>query len=272
MIKRYKPTSNGRRAQTRSMGQSTGKISKRLRKSLTVSIKKPAGRSGGKISMQHQSNGAKKLYRVVDFKRDKYDINGKVVELHYDPYRNCDIALVQYEDGEKRFILAPAGLQINEVVTSGTNAEAKAGNSLPLANIPLGLAVHNIELYPQAGGKFIRSAGTAGYVTAKEGKYVDVRMPSGETRRFPANCYATIGQLGNEEAKLESIGKAGRARLRGVRPTTRAKTRPDSHPLAGSYKRKLGKHPMDKWGNLAKGKKTRKRYHTNKYIVKDRRA
>ncbi len=272
MIKRYKPTSPGRRGQTRVYGETTGKPSKIVRKNLTVDVKGPAGRSGGRISVQHRSNGAKKLYRKVDFKRNKYDIPGKIEALHYDPYRNCDIALVLYEDGERRYILAPSGLNVGDSVISGQQVEPKTGNTLPLSNIPLGLPVHNIELYPGAGGKFIRSAGSAGYITAKEGKYIDLKMPSGEIRRFLGVCYATIGQLGNEEAKLEKLGKAGRARLRGVRPTTRAKTRPDSHPLAGSYKRRLGKHPMDQWGNLSKGKKTRKRYHTNKYIVKDRRA
>jgi large subunit ribosomal protein L2 len=271
MITRYKPTSPGRRDMTRAKSSGV-KPSKKLRKTLLVSIKKQVGRSKGKISMNHQSNGVKKAYRLIDFKRDKYGINGIVESIQYDPYRSCDIALVLYKDGERRFILAPENLNVGDSVVSGKDVEIKAGNALPMGEIPLGTAVHNLEMYPGAGGKFIRSAGLAGFITAKEGAYVNIKMPSGEIRKFPTVCYATIGKLGNEDLKLEKVGKAGRLRKRGIRPTTRAKTKPDSHPLAGSYKRRLGRHPVDEWGNKSKGKKTRKRKHTNQYIVKDRRG
>ena len=273
MIRKYSPTSPGRRDQTRMVSEaSKNKISKLVKKLLTVDLKSQAGRSNGRISVQHKSNGVKKRYRLVDFKRNKYDIVGKVEALDYDPYRACDLALVLYPDGERRYILRPENVNVGDAIASGENVEIKNGNSLPLGNIPLGTPVHNIELYPQAGGKFIRTAGTAGSITAKEGKYVNVKMPSGEVRRFLAICCATIGRLGNDEYKLEKLGKAGRNRYKGVRPTTRGKTRSIGHPLAGKYKRRMGRHPVDQWGNLSKGKKTRTRTHTSKYIVKDRRS
>jgi large subunit ribosomal protein L2 len=273
MIRKYSPTSPGRRSQSKMVTEaSKNKVSKSIKKLLTVDIKKQAGRSHGRISVHHKSNGVKKRYRLIDFKRNKYNIIGKVEALDYDPYRSCDIALVLYTDGERRYILRPENVNVGDSIVSGEQAEIKNGNSLPLGNIPLGTPVHNIELYPQAGGKFIRTAGTAGYITAKEGKYVNVKMPSGEVRRFLAICCATIGRLGNEEFKLEKLGKAGRSRNRGVRPTTRGKTKSIGHPLAGKYKRRMGRNPVDQWGNLSKGKKTRKRTHTSKYIVKDRRS
>src|SRR3990167_2259503 len=244
MIRKYGPTSPGRRDQTRMVSEaSANKISKVAKNQLTVDLKKQSGRSNGRISVQHKSNGVKKRYRIVDFKRNKYDIPGKIEALDYDPYRACDLALVLYPDGERRYILRPENVNLGDMVTSGPEAEIKNGNALPLSNIPLGTPVHNIELYPNAGGKFIRTAGAAGYITAKEG---------------------------NDEFKLVKLGKAGSSRHRGIRPTTRGKTRSSGHPLAGKYKRRMGRNPVDQWGNLSKGKKTRKRTHTSKYIVKDR--
>lgn len=273
MIRKYSPTSPGRRGKSRMVSDaSASKISKSVKKKLTIDLKKQSGRSGGRISVQHKSNGAKKRYRIIDFKRNKFDIIGKVEALDYDPYRACDLALVLYPDGERRYILRPENVNIGDTVVSGAEVEVKNGNTMPLGNIPLGTPVHNIELYPNAGGKFIRSAGAAGYITAKEGKYVNIKMPSGEVRRFLAVCYATIGRLGNDEFKLVKLGKAGSNRHKGVRPTTRGKTRSIGHPLAGKYKRRMGRNPVDQWGNLSKGKKTRKRTHTSKYIVKDRRS
>lgn len=273
MIKKYKPTSPGRRNMTKMVGMSgqTSVLTKSEKKNLTVSLRGPVARSGGRISVQHQFSGTKKRYRVVDFKRNKYGIEGEVVAIEYDPNRTCELALVFYHDGDKRFVLAPIGLKVGDKIISDEKAEPKPGNAMRLANIPLGMAIHNIEMYPEAGGKYIRSAGTMATITAKEGKYVDVKMPSGEVRKFLANCYATIGQIGNEDWKLVKLGKAGTKHHMGVRPTTRGKTRAEGHPLAGKYKRRLGRHPVDMWGNKSKGKKTRSRKHTNKYIVKDRR-
>jgi len=274
MIKKYKPTSPGRRGQTRLKGNASNNniVSRDVSRKLTVSLRGPVARSGGRISVQHQFSGAKNRYRIIDFKRNKYDIVGKVVSIDYDPNRTCEIALIQYVDGDKRYILAPAGLKINDKVISGENVEATIGNAIPMKNIPLGSPIHNIELYPNAGGKFVRSAGVSATITAREDKYVNVKMPSGEVRRFLGNCYATIGQLCLEDRKLVKLGKAGRAFHMGVRPTTRGKTRSEGHPLAGKYKRRVGRQPVDQWGNYSKGKKTRNRKHTQKYIVKDRRS
>lgn len=274
MIKKYKPTSPGRRAQTKIVGNAstTLKPKKDVLRKLTVSLRGPVARSGGRISMQHQFSGAKNRYRVIDFKRNKYDIVGEVVAIDYDPNRTCEIALIKYVDGDKRYILAPANLKIGDKVISGQTIEPQIGNAMPMKFIPLGTAIHNIELYPKAGGKFVRSAGVSATITAREDKYVNVKMPSGEVRRFLGDCYATIGQLSLEDWKLVSLGKAGRAFHMGVRPTTRGKTRAQGHPLAGKYKRRVGRQPVDQWGNYSKGKKTRKRKNTQKYIVKDRRS
>ena len=274
MIRKYKPTSPGRRDMTNIVGQSStnNRKNKKVTSKLTISLRGAVGRSAGRISVQHRFAGAKKRYRLIDFKRNKYDISGTVVSIDYDPNRTCEIALISYPDGEYRYILSPSGLNIGDKVISSEKAEALTGNAMPMKNIPLGVAIHNIELYPKAGGKFIRSAGTAGQLTAKEGKYVTVKMPSGEVRNFLAECYATIGQVGLEEWKQISFGKAGRRHHMGVRPTTRGKARSDGHPLGGSYSQAMGRQPVDKWGNKSKGKKTRSRKHTSKYIVKDRRS
>jgi large subunit ribosomal protein L2 len=276
MIKRVKPTSPGRRGQTYLVRETLTKrsdVSKSVIKRLETTVGKGAvGRSHGRTTIFNRRVGAKKQYRIIDFKRDKLDVPAKVIAIEYDPNRTCNIALVLYADGEYRYILAPQGLKIGDKVLSSLKTDIKPGNAMSLANIPLGVAVHNIELYPSAGGKFIRTAGGAAFVTAKEGDYVNVKMQSGEVRRFLGKCFATIGQLSNEEWKLIKLGKAGRSYHKGRRPKVRAKTRAYGHPLAGSYKRRLGRQPVDKWGNLSKGKKTRSRKHTNKYIVSDRRA
>lgn len=273
MIRAYKPTSAGRRGQTIYIGKGHNqKPSKKVRKSLTVDKKGPVGRSHGKISVQHRKQGSKKRYRIIDFKRNKHGIKATVESIEYDPNRSAEIALLLYKDGERRYILAPSGLNVGDEVESGDSATVNLGNTLPLSKIPVGLPIHNIELYPNAGGKFVRSAGNAAFITAKESDYTNVKMPSGEIRRFLSTCYATIGQLSADEWKLIKFGKAGRKYHMGVRPTTRGKARSWKHPLGGSYKRRVGRHPVDMWGNKSKGKKTRSRKYTSKYIVKDRRS
>lgn len=272
MIKYYNPTSPGRRGMSTLVRNST-KAEKSTIKRLTTVLAGTIGRSNGKISVHHKRRGHKKKYRIVDFKRNNFDIMGTVASLDYDPCRTTDLALVNYVNGDKRYILAPEGLKIGDSVVSGENVEIKVGNALPLKSIPVGSTVHNIELYPKAGGRFVRSAGVAASVTAKEGKYVNVKMPSGEVRKFLNECYATIGNLSNFEWNLVNFGKAGRRFHMGIRPTTRGKSRSAyDHPLGSSYRQKMGRQPVDLWGNLSKGKKTRSRTHTDKYIVKDRRS
>lgn len=272
MVKKYRPTSPGRRAQTiLSRPARKNKPTKEITNKLTDNLHRVPGRAHGRIMVYQRRSGAKRRYRTIDFKRDKYDIPGIVEEIQYDPNRTSDIALVLYPDGDKRYILAPIGIKAGDTVVSGEKVEVRTGNAMPLANIPVGTPLHNIEIYPKAGGRLVRSAGAAAFVSSREGKYVQVKMPSGEVRKFLAVCFATIGQLSNDEWKLVSLGKAGRAYHMGRRPKTRAKVRPDSHPLAGSYSRRLGRQPVDRWGHKSKGKKTRSRTHTNKYIVKDRR-
>ncbi|PIR42502.1 50S ribosomal protein L2 [candidate division WWE3 bacterium CG_4_9_14_0_2_um_filter_35_11] len=272
MIKKMKPTSPGRRAQSYlKNGNGSTKSTKAVRKNLTSALKGPVARSAGRISIQCRWRGAKSRYRLIDFKRSKYEVEGTVESFEYDPNRSCDIALILYVDGDRRYILAPNGLKIGDNVKSGESVDIVTGNALPLKQIPVGVPVHNLEMYPKAGGKFIRGAGTAAYVTAKEGKYVDIKLPSGEIKKFLGDCYGTIGQIGNEEHKLVSLGKAGRAYHMGKRPKNRGKARSDGHPHGGSYSRRVGRQPVDQWGNLAKGGKTRKRKHTNKFIVKSRR-
>lgn len=273
MIKRVKPTSPGRRGQTYLVAENLSKKKETKKvKSLKSANKGTVGRSKGRITIYNRRQGAKKAYRVIDFKRDKLDIPATVVSIEYDPNRTCNIALLSYADGEYRYILAPKDINVGDKVVSGEKVDVKPGNAMPLANIPLGVAIHNIELYPNGGGKFVRSAGGAAFITAKEGDYVNIKVASGEVRKFFAKCFATIGQLSNEELKLIKLGKAGRSYHMGRRPKVRGKTKTYGHPHSGSYKRRVGRHPVDKWGNLSKGKKTRSRKHTNKYIVKDRRV
>lgn len=272
MIKIYKPTSPGRRNQT-ALKVAYDKIETKDKKKLTTSLKGPKGRSNGRISVKHQSRGAKKHLRIVDFKRDNHNIKGVVKGIVYDPNRSANLALVYYVNGDKRFILATENMSKGDTVISGPTVELREGNSTILKRIPNGTPIHNIEMYTGAGGKFVKSAGNQAVITAKDGDKVNIKMPSGEIRVFNANNYATIGRVSNFEWNLVNIGKAGRNRHKGIRPTTRgiAQTVND-HIMGGKYSRRIGKQPADEYGNLSKGKKTRKRKNTNRFIVKDRRS
>lgn len=274
MLKRKKPTTSGQRG----IVFLVSKINKKRKsaKSLLVPLKGPKGRSRGRISQRHQSRGAKKHYRIIDFKRDKKDIEGIVYTVEYDPNRNCDVALIHYIDGEKRYVLAPEGLGEGDRIVSGIKVVPKTGNATVLANIPLGVPIHNIEINPGKGGQIVRSAGTSASITAKEDKYVNIKLPSGEVKRFLATCMATIGVLGNADFKNIKIGKAGRKRHMGIRPTVRgiAFSNPRDHSHGGSYKSTgIGlKTPVSRTGVPSKGYKTRKRKHTDIYKVRDRRS
>lgn len=243
-------------------------------KKLKVILKKHSGRdNSGQISVRHRGGRQKRYYRIIDFKRDKIGVEGKVVSIEYDPNRTVDIALVEYKDGEKRYILCPQGLKVGDTVISDEKTEIKVGNCLKLKNIPLGIPIHNIELYPGKGGQLIRSAGTFAEIVAKEEKYAHVKFPSGEIRKILLECRATIGQLGNIDHKLEKLGKAGRKRLMGIRPTVRGTAQnPRSHPHGGGEGRTgEGMIPKTPWGKMARGKKTRKKKKwSNKLIVKRR--
>ncbi len=241
-------------------------------KSLINILKKHSGRdSSGKISVRHQGGRQKRYYRMIDFKRDKKDVEGMVERIEYDPNRNVEIALVSYKDGEKRYVLHPKDLKVNDKIISSPKAEIRVGNALPLKNIPIGIQVHNVELYAGKGGQMIRSAGGFAVVVAKEDPYVQLKLPSGEIRRFFADCYATIGQLGNVNRKDQVIGKAGRKIHMGIRPTVRGTAQnPRSHPHGGGEGRTgEGMHPKTPWGKQARGKLTRNRNKwSNKFIVK----
>ena len=245
-----------------------------MNKNLKEILKKHSGRdSSGQVSVRHQGGRQKRYYRMIDFKRDKKDVKAKIIAFEYDPNRNVDIALLEYKDGEKRYILNPLNLKLGDEVISSEQADIKLGNALPLKNIPLGVEVHNVELYPKQGGKVIRGAGTFAVVVAKEDKYVHLKLPSGEVRKFYSDCYATVGRLGNVGFKDEEIGKAGRKILMGIRPTVRGTAQnPRSHPHGGGEGRSgEGMHPKTPWGKPAKGKKTRKRNKwSNMMIVKKR--
>lgn len=245
-------------------------------KGLKAILKKHSGRdSSGKISVRHQGARQKRFYRVIDFKRDKREVEGKVVRIEYDPNRNLPIALIQYPDNEKRYILQPNDLKVGDTIMASNKAEVKPGNALPLKYIPLGIQIHNVELYPGKGGQLMRSAGTYAVVVAKEGKYVQLKLPSGEIRRFIAESYATIGQLGNVGHKEEIIGKAGRKIHMGIRPTVRGTAQnPRSHPHGGGEGRSgEGMHPKTPWGKAARGKKTRKKFKwSDKLIIQKKSA
>ncbi|MBI4225524.1 50S ribosomal protein L2 [Candidatus Roizmanbacteria bacterium] len=243
-------------------------------KSLITILKKHSGRdSGGRISVRHQGGRQKRYYRMVDFRRNKRDVEARVEQIEYDPNRNVEIALITYSDGETRYILHPKELKVGDTIITSENAEIRVGNALPLKNIPIGIQVHNIELYPGQGGQMMRSAGAQAAVVAKEDKYVQLKLPSGEIRRVFADCFATIGQLGNIEHKERVIGKAGRKILMGIRPTVRGTAQnPRSHPHGGGEgKVGEGMHPKTPWGQPARGKKTRKKNKwSNKLIIKKR--
>ncbi len=246
-------------------------------KSLLEPLRKSGGRGNtGRITSRHRGGGHKRMYRVIDFKRDKIGIAGKIASIEYDPNRNARIALVQYADGEKRYIIAPDGLAVGGTITSGPDSEINVGNTLPLKNMPLGTFVHNVELRAGKGGQIARSAGNSCQVMAKEGEFATLKLPSGETRKVRLECFATIGQVGNSDYFNISWGKAGRSRWLGIRPQTRGMAmNPVDHPMGGGEgKSKSGggrKHPKSPWGQLAKGYKTRKgKKESTKYIVKRR--
>ena len=271
-IKKYKPNTPGLRFKTTlDFSEIT---TDKPEKSLTKGLSYSAGRgAGGRISVRRRGGGHKKKYRVIDFRRDKYGVPGKVAEIEYDPNRSANIALVNYVDGEKRYILAPKGLKVGEFVQSGADAPVRVGNSIPLENIPLGIEVHNVELQLGRGGQLVRSAGTSAMVVAKEGDYVTLKLPSGEMRMIFKKCSATIGGVGNEDHMNVSIGKAGRSRWLGKRPKVRGVVmNPHDHPHGGGEgKTSGGRHPVTPWGVPTKGYKTRKKKKlSGKFIVKKR--
>lgn len=273
-IKQYKPTSPGRRGAT---GYTFEEITKRKpEKSLMVPLKKKAGRNRqGRVTVRHRGGGAKRMLRLIDFKRDKFGVPGKVAAIEYDPNRSARIALVHYADGEKRYILWPVGLKVGDTVMSGPEAEIRPGNALPLKKIPLGTAVHNVELFLKRGGQLVRSAGSAAQVMAKEERYVLVRLPSSEIRKVLADCMATIGRVGNVEHSQIKLGRAGRSRLMGRRPVVRGSAMsPRDHPHGGGEgKAPIGlPGPKTPWGKPALGYRTRRRKGSDKYIVRRRRG
>ncbi|EHC6193096.1 50S ribosomal protein L2 [Listeria monocytogenes serotype 1/2a] len=272
-IKKYKPTTNGRRHMTSSdFAEITTSTPE---KSLLRPLKKKAGRNNqGKLTVRHHGGGHKRQYRVIDFKRNKDGIPGRVATIEYDPNRSANIALINYADGEKRYIIAAKGLEVAQTIYSGAEADIKVGNALELKDIPVGTVIHNIEMKPGKGGQLVRSAGTSAQVLGKEGKYVLIRLNSGEVRMILATCRATIGQVGNEQHELINIGKAGRSRWMGKRPTVRGSVmNPNDHPHGGGEgKAPIGrKSPMSPWGKPTLGYKTRKKNNnSDKFIVRRR--
>ena len=274
-IKKYNPTTPGRRGMTVIDYTVLSKVEPE--KSLLAPLKKNSGRNNtGCITVRHRGGGNRRKYRIIDFKRNKFDMPATVRTLEYDPNRSAHIALVQYEDGEKRYITAPVGLKVGDTVISGTSADIKPGNALPLTNIPTGTFVHNVELYPGKGAQLARAAGTMAQLMAKEGSYALLRLPSGELRQVPMNCMATIGQVGNVDYENVNIGKAGRTRHLGIRPTVRGSAmNPPDHPHGGGEgKSPIGRPgPVTPWGKPALGYKTRKKHKaSDKFIVKRRNA
>ncbi|GEN56928.1 50S ribosomal protein L2 [Halolactibacillus alkaliphilus] len=272
-IKKYKATSNGRRnMSTSDFAEIT---TDKPEKSLLQPLSKRGGRNNqGKLTVRHQGGGHKRQYRVIDFKRDKDGIPGRVATIEYDPNRSANIALINYADGEKRYILAPKGIEVGQQIFSGEDADIKVGNALPLMSIPVGTVIHNIELKPGRGGQLARSAGAEAQILGREEKYVLVRLASGEVRLVLGTCRATVGQVGNVEHELIRIGKAGRSRWKGIRPTVRGSVmNPNDHPHGGGEGRApIGrKSPMSPWGKPTLGKKTRKRNkQSDKFIVRKR--
>jgi large subunit ribosomal protein L2 len=272
-VKRYNPTSAGQRFITTIDTRDLTK--KKPEKALVEVKKKHSGRNNnGHITVRHKGGGTRRQYRIVDFKRQKDAIPGKIAAIEYDPNRSARIALVNYRDGEKRYILAPVGLEIGQTIESGEAADIKLGNCLPIKNIPLGTVIHNIELRPGEGGKLVRSAGSSAQLMAKEGDYAQVRMPSGEVRKILMVCRATIGQLGNLDHENVVIGKAGRIRHMGKRPSVRGiAMNPVDHPHGGGEARSTsGRPPTTPWGQMTMGKKTRRNKRTSKMIVRKRSA
>lgn len=271
-IRKLKPTSPGRRFQTVATFEEITKA--RPEKSLTVGLHKKAGRNNnGRITSRRRGGGHKRLYRIIDFKRDKTGIAATVASIEYDPNRTARIALLRYADGEKRYILAPVGISVGDTILAGEGADIKPGNALPLGRIPVGTLVHNIELYPGRGGQFCRSAGTYAQLVAKEGKYVLLRMPSGEVRKVLASGMGSVGQVGNIQHENISLGKAGRNRWLGRRPKVRGVAmNPVDHPLGGGEGRSSGgRHPVTPWGVPTKGYKTRDKKKASSKLIVNRR-
>ena len=269
-IRKYKATTNGRRGMSTLTNSEI--TASRPEKSLTKSLNKTGGRNNqGKISVRHIGGGAKRRYRLVDFKRNKYNIPAKVVSIEYDPNRSANIALLSYKDGEKRYIIAPKSLEVGMIVESGNEVDIKVGDALPLANIPVGTVVHCVELQPGKGAELARSAGASAQILGREGKYVLLRLQSGETRKVLGTCMATVGVVGNEDYELVNVGKAGRTRHMGIKPTVRGSVmNPNDHPHGGGEGRQpIGrKGPVTPWGKPALGYKTRKnKKDSNKLIV-----
>ena len=272
-VKKYRPTSPGRRFITTMDFSELSKVAPE--RSLIEVSKKHSGRNNnGHITVRHKGGGTRTQYRIIDFKRGKDGIPAKVATVEYDPNRSARIALVHYKDGEKRYVLAPLGLKVGDVIESGAAADIKVGNTLPIKNIPVGTVIHNIELRPGQGGKLVRSAGVSAQLMAKETEYAQVRMPSGEVRKIHINCRATIGQLGNIEHENQVIGKAGRSRHLGKRPSVRGiAMNPVDHPHGGGEARSTsGRPPTTPWGQMTMGKKTRRNKRTTKMIVRKRSA
>ncbi len=271
-IRNYKPTTPGRRGMSTLTNEEITKSTPE--KSLTVTLKKNSGRNNqGKITVRHQGGGVKRKYRFIDFKRDKKDIAGVVASIEYDPNRTANIALINYMDGEKRYIIAPKNLKVGDKVISGENVDIKVGNALPIMNIPVGTVIHNIELRPGKGAALARSAGSSAQILGREGKYVMIRLSSGEQRKVLGTCMATVGVVGNEDASLVKLGKAGRKRHMGIRPTVRGSVmNPNDHPHGGGEGRApVGrKAPLTPWGKPALGYKTRNNKKTDKFIVRRR--
>ena len=272
-IKSYKPTTPSRRQMTVTDYSCLSKVEPE--KSLLAPLKKTAGRNSyGRITVRHRGGGNRRKYRIIDFKRDKMNMNATVLTLEYDPNRSAFIALVQYEDGEKRYIIAPNGLSVGDVISSGANSDIKPGNALALCDIPVGTFIHNIELYPGKGAQLVRAAGNMAQLMGKEETYVLVRLPSGEMRKIPANCMATVGQVSNIDHENVSLGNAGGTRHLGIRPTVRGSVmNPCDHPHGGGEgKSPVGRPgPVTPWGKPALGYKTRKKHNrTDKFIVKRR--
>ena len=272
-IKSYKPTSPSRRQMTVTDYSELSKVAPE--KSLLASLDKKAGRNSyGRITVRHRGGGNRRKYRIIDFKRDKQGMNATVMTLEYDPNRSAFIALVQYEDGEKRYIIAPYGLKVGDVVRAGSDADIKPGNALALADIPVGTFIHNLELYPGKGAQLVRAAGNMAQLMGKEDEYALVRLPSGEMRKIAAECMATIGQVGNIDHENVNLGKAGRTRHKGIRPTVRGSVmNPNDHPHGGGEgKSPVGRPgPVTPWGKPALGYKTRATHNrSDKFIVKRR--
>ena len=271
-IRNYKPTTPGRRKMSALVNEEiTTNVPE---KSLVVTIKKNGGRNNqGKITVRHHGGGEKRKYRIIDFKRNKLNVPGSVATIEYDPNRTANIALINYADGEKRYIIAPKGLTVGMTVEAGENADIKVGNALPIMNIPVGTMIHNIELRPGKGGELARSAGASAQILGREGNYVMIRLSSGEQRKVLGTCMATVGEVGNEDSSLVKVGIAGRSRHMGIRPTVRGSVmNPNDHPHGGGEGRApVGrKAPMTPWGKPALGLKTRKKKQSDKFIVRRR--